>query len=144
MRSTPDAVMLKLSRFLPDQKIPTFSKDTLFNVLCVTVLGFIPTLFILLMCAALFIIRRSTAVRVLSASFWSDASPRHFYSMSGYVQRVSSPTTIHFTPALSQGLLLQDRDALSYSQRLLWQPCITGRITPNMALKDRNNSMSIV
>lgn len=45
MRSTPDAVMLKLSHFLPDQKIPTFSKDTLFIVLCVTDLGFFPTLF---------------------------------------------------------------------------------------------------
>ena len=90
--------------------------------------GISPYTFSLLMCAALFIIRPSTAVRILSASFWSDAAPRHFYSMSGYIQRVTSPTTIHFTPALSQGLLLQDRDALSISQRLLRQPCITGRI----------------
>lgn len=106
--------------------------------------GIFPDTFFLLMCATSFIIRPSTAVKVLSASFWSDADPRHFYSMSGYVQRVSSPTTIHFTPALSQGVLPQDRDALSYSQRLLWQPRIKGRITPNMALKDRNNSISKV
>ena len=43
---------------------PRQSASTLFNVLCVTGLGSLPTLFILLMCAALFV---SPAVKVLSA-----------------------------------------------------------------------------
>ena len=55
---------LKPGRLLPAPKEPRQSANTLFNVLCVTGLGLLPTLFILLMCAALFV---SPAVKVLSA-----------------------------------------------------------------------------
>ena len=106
--------------------------------------GISPYTFSLLMCAALFIIRPSTAVRILSASFWSDAAPRHFYSMSGYIQRVTSPTTIHFTPALSQGLLLQDRDALSIHKGYCGSHASPGVSRPEVALIKVNISVLTV
>ena len=104
MRSTPDAVMLKLSRFLPDQKIPTFSKDTLFNVLCVTALGLLPTLFYTAyVCSPIYSALRQ--LEICRPILEVGGSPEDL-QYSGCYQRVDRDT-IHFAyPSLSKGLLM--------------------------------------
>ena len=88
-------LMLKPGRLLPAPKEPRQSANTLFNVLCVTGLGSLPTLFILLMCAALFIkhLRQFGFCRLLDPR---EQLSGHLYSATGHVQRVGRDT-IRFT-----------------------------------------------